>query len=223
MKVTAGLISCLFAGPLLAQARPAPSPRPLSLTQMAARLAEDGAIQRNPRSLMAAAEILRLAERGTVRIRRVSPPTGPLGSWDGPLSSTSLLRLASTLAADQGDWAAADYAAWLLQRPDSEPVTRGAAGGPIWADAYLGRSQELSYTIDFTGGQTANLLQVSAAKASDVLDCTLQEAGQSGRPASRIRSLAGTCALEWRQATSARMTLRIRNTGAATYLVVSSN
>lgn len=211
----------LLAGawPLAAQQ----APRPISLTETAVRLAEDGVSRHNPRTLMAAAEIYRLVERGTPRVRREGPVTGPSGPWDGPLSSAALLRLASGLAAEQGDWATADYAAWMLQLPDSIPVTRGAAGGPVWADAYLGRGQEISYTIDFTGGQTPNLLQVSAGKAGAVLECTLREGGEPGQLAARKKSLAGTCALEWRQATGGRMTLRIRNAGPATYFVVSSN
>jgi len=217
MKTLLLLMAC--AVPLAAQQ----PPRPVSLTETAVRLAEAGAAQHNPRTVMAAGEILRMVERGTPRVRRLGPAEGPSGPWDGPLSSAALLQLASRIATEQGDWATADYVAWLLQLPDSVPVTRGASGGPVWADAYLGRGKEIGYTIDFTGGQTPNLLQVSAGKAGAVIECSLREGGEAGRLAARKKSLAGTCALEWRQATAGRMSLRIRNSGPATYFVVSSN
>ena len=216
---TLALLALCASVPLAAQQKP----HQVSLTETAVRLAEDGAAQHNPRTVMAAGEILRMVERGTARVHRDGPPTGPTGPWEGPLNSTALLKLASSMAADQGDWATADYVAWLLQLPDSVPVTRGAAGGPVWADAYLGPGKEVSYTIDFTGGQTPNLLQVSAGKAGAVIECSLHEGGESGHLAARKKSLAGTCSLEWRQTTGGRMSLRIRNTGPATYFVVSSN
>lgn len=222
MKNLAFLLLTCLAPPLLAQQRAQPAPRPISLTETADRLARDGVARRNPRALMAAAEILRMVERGTPRVQRVSPATGPAGPWEGPLTSAGLLRLASSIASEQGDWATADYAAWLLQLPDSIPVTRGAAGGPVWADAYLGRGQEISYSIDFAGGQTPNLLQVSA-KAGASLECALREGTDAGRTARRVRSLAGTCTMEWLQATAGRMTLRIKNAGPATYFQLSSN
>lgn len=222
MRILASLLLWSAALPLPAQQRAQPKLRPISLTETAVRLAEDGATNHNARTVMAAAEILRVAERGSARVQRVEPATGPTGAWDGPLSSTALLRLASRIAADQGDWATADYAAWLLQLPDSIPVTRGAASGPVWADSYLGRGQQVSYSIDFAGGQTPNLLQVSAGKAGAVLECTLRE-GTEGHTAARVRSLAGTCTMEWRQASAGRMTLRVKNSGPATYFVVSSN
>jgi hypothetical protein len=172
---------------------------------------------------MAAAEILRLAERGSVRVQLVGPLPGPSGPWQGALSSAALLRMASDLASEQGDWATADYAAWLLQLPDSVPVTRGAAGGPVWADAYLGRGQQASYTIEFAGGQNDNLLQVTAGNTGAVLECSLQEVATTSRPPLKVKSLAGACTVKWRQQTAGRITLRISNTGPATYFVVSSN
>jgi hypothetical protein len=187
------------------------------------RLATDGAARRDARTVLAAAEILRMAERGSARVQRLSEPTGPSGPWDGVLSSAALFRLASRLASDLGDWATADYAAWLLQLPDSIPVTRGATGGPVWADAWLGPGKEASYSIEFAGGQTPNQLQVSAGRAGAALRCALHPASEPERVTVQVRSLAGTCALEWRQAAAGRMTLRIRNGGSATYFVVSSN
>lgn len=196
---------------------------PISLTETAARLAENGAANHNPRTVMAAAEILRVAERGTVRVQRIGLAAGPTGPWDGPMTTASLLRLASSIAADQGDWASADYAAWLLQLPDSVPVTRGATSGPVWADAYLGAKSEVSYIIEFEGGQTPNLLQVSAAKPNAILECSLLEGDASGPVVMRLRSLGGTCSIEWQQTTRGNMLLRVRNVSAATFFVMSSN
>ena len=223
MKTLAAVLLVLAASPLLAQQKKRAEPPPISLTETSAQLARNGATQGNPRAVMAAAEILRVVERGTPRVQRASPLDGPLGPWEGPMSSTALLRLASRMATDQDDWGTAEYAAWLLQLPDSVPVTRGAAGGPVWADSYLGAGREVRYTIEFEGGQTPNMLQVSAGKAGSVLRCAVREAGDSARPAVRGRSLAGTCSIEWQQGTRSKMTLQIRNAGPATYFVVSSN
>ncbi len=207
----------------LSAQHPAP-PRQVSLTETAVKLATSGVAHHNPRAVMAAAEILRLAERGSARVRLVGTLPGPSGPWQGPLSSAGLLRLASEIAADQGDWAAADYAAYLLQRPDSEPVTRGAAGGPVWADAFIARGQQAVYTIDFSAsGQSDNLLQVTAGNAGALLECALQEGGEAAKPTLKVKSLAGACTVKWRQPTAGRITLRISNTGPATYFVVSSN
>lgn len=213
---------------LLAAAGSAPqssdsTPRPVSLTESAVQIATQAAAQRDPRAIVAAGEIIRMVERGSARVRRVGPAGGPEGPWGGRMTSTALLRLANRMASNQGDWATADYAAWLLQLPDTIPVTRGATGGPVWADAYLGPGKELSYTIEFAGGQTPNLLKVSGSKASVVLECELSEASAAARVAARARSLAGTCSMEWRQSSGGPMTLRIRNRGTAAYFVVSSN
>lgn len=223
MKHLAPVLLVLTVTPVSAQ-DPTPSrPPPISLTETAALLARNGAEHRNARTIMAAAEILRVVERGSPRVRLVGSREGPTGPWEGPMTGAALLRLASEIATDQGDWGTAEYVAWLLQLPDSVPPTRGAAGGPVWADAYLAAGREASYTIDFEGGRTANLLQVSAGKTGAVLQCALHEGSEQGRPALRVRSLAGTCSLEWHQAAQGKMTLRIRNTGPATYYVVSSN
>lgn len=218
------LVAILFvaAAPLAAQSDSQPTRHPISLTETALHLAENGVANHNARSVMAAAEILRMAERGSERVQRVGPATEPTGAWDGALSSAALLRLASSMATDQGDRATADYAAWLLQLPASIPVTRGASSGPVWADAYLDRSQDVSYTIDFAV-DPHNLLQVSAAKAGTVLECTLREGAATGRVVAKVKSLAGTCAMEWHQASAGRMTLNIKNAGPATFFVVSSN
>ncbi len=165
---------------------------------------------------------MRMTERGSARVQRSGPATGPEGPWGGEMTSAALFGLARRLASEGGDWATADYAAWLLQLPDSIPVTRGAAGGPVWADAFLGPGKELTYTILFSGGETPNLLKVAGSKASADLECELSVAS-AGRVAARARSLAGTCSMEWRQSSRGHMTLRIRNRGTAAYLVVSSN
>jgi hypothetical protein len=219
------LLALLLAGcPVAVAAQEgAAAPPSISLTETAAALARNGVQHQNPRAILAAAEILRLAERGSPRIVRTSPRQGPEGPWEGPMTSGALFRLASRMASDQADWAAAEYAAWLMQLPDSVPPARGAVGGPVWADAYLADEGESSYRIDFEGGASPNLLQVSAGRSRAVLECTLSEGKEAGRPTLSARTLAGTCSIEWRQATRGRVTLRIRNAGPATYYVVTSN
>ena len=212
----------LLAGAADAQRAPLKSV-PLSLTERAAKLAEDGVTHGSARAVMAAGEILRVVELGSARVQRVGAPTGPMGPWDGPMTSAVLFRLASRMASEHGDMATTSYIAWLSQLPDSVPAIRGAAGGPVWADTYLGRGQEAVYSIDFTGGQTPNSLTVSAGSGSAVFECALLEGEKSGSVTARVRSLGGTCSLEWRQSKAGRMTLRIRNAGTKTYLIVSSN
>jgi len=217
------LFLLLTAAPLAAQHRSASAPPPISLTETAALLAQNGAANQNARTVMAAAEILRAVERGTPRVQRIGRIDGPTGPWEGPMTSSALFQLASAIATDHNDWGTAEYVAWLRQLPDSVPPTRGAAGGPVWADAYLGVGREATYTVEFDGGITPNLLQVSAGKTRSVLRCDLYEEGNPRRPMARVGSLAGTCSIEWRQTTRGKMTLRIRNAGPATFFVVSSN
>lgn len=203
-------------------AQPRPPVRSTNLTETAVRLATEGVNQRNARTVLAAAEILRMVERGSPRVQRLDSGDSPAGPWDGALSSTALFRLAQRLAENQGDWMLSEYAAWMLQLPDSVPVTRGAAGGPVYAEAYLKRDKEVSYSIEFDGGQTPNLLHVTANPGA-LLRCTLHAASDPDRVAATDRSRAGSCSLRWNQATAGKMTLRIRNAGPATYLMVSSN
>ena len=209
-----------LAFPLAAQPR-APA-RPTNLTETAVRLATEGVHQRNARTVLAAAEILRMVERGSPRLERLGSADSPAGPWDGTLSSRALFRLAQRLAEAQGDRMISEYIGWMLQVPDSVPVTRGAAGGPVYAEAYLKRDKEVSYRIEFDGGQTPNLLHVTANPGA-VLRCTLHAASDPDRVAATDRSRAGSCSLRWHQATAGKMTLRIRNAGPATYLMVSSN
>lgn len=223
MKRLVLLLLLVPAMPLVAQRKPQSGTPPISLTETAALLARNGAAHQNARAVMAAAEILRGVERGTLRVKRVGAVSGPTGPWEGSMTSKALLKLASSIAEDQNDWSTAEYIAWLRQLPDSVPPTRGAAGGPVWADAYLGPRREATYTLEFEGGITPNLPQVSAGKTGSVLQCSLFEDAQPRRPTVSVRSLAGTCSIEWRQAARGTMTLRIRNSGPATYFVVSSN
>lgn len=223
MKNLLPLFLILIAAPLPAQSKPESRPPQVSLTETAALLARNGAANQNARTVMVAAEILRAAERGTSRVRRKGAIDGPPGPWSGSMTSTALFQLASGIAADQNDWETAEYVAWLRQLPDSVPPTRGAAGGPVWADAYLGVGREATYALEFDGGVTPNLLQVSGGRTGSVIQCALYEESDPRRPAVRVGSLAGTCSIEWRQATRGRMILRIRNVGPPTYFVVSSN
>ncbi len=212
----------LASAPLAAQNTPTPQTS-LSLTETAERLARGGARNQNARAVMGAAELLRIVERGTPRTQRSGRAEGPTGPWNGAMTSAALFQLASSIAADQNDWATAEYTAWLMQLPDSVPVSRGAAGGPVWADAYIGVGREVTYTVEFEGGITANLLQVSAARPRSVLQCALSETSDPRQRTVRVASLAGTCSIEWRQATRGKVTLKIRNMGPPTYFVVSSN
>src|SRR5262249_55214644 len=146
-----------------------------------------GASRKNPRALMAAAEILRMIERESSRVHRIDDATGPTGAWEGPLTSQSLLRLASSVATDVGDWPSADYAAWLMQLPDSVPKQRGAADGPVWADAYLPGGRDIAYRIEFAGGRTPNQLTITAGKADATLECELREGSETGRVTMKAR------------------------------------
>jgi hypothetical protein len=214
------LVSLWLAAP---PASAQPDTLPVPLTETAELLARRGARQGDPQAVIAAAQILRVVERGTPRVRRDTPADGPAGPWQGPMSSAALLGLARELARTREDAGALAYAEWLLKLPDSAAITRGARGGPVWADAYLGSQRDVRYTIAFTGGQTPNLVRIAASRSDAQLECVLSEAGEPARVVLRVQSLAGTCALEWRQRTGGPMGLRIVNRGSAAYFVLSSN
>jgi hypothetical protein len=209
---------------LVAQS-PQPPKRPISLTETAANLARDGFARADARAILAAARILEVVELGSRGVHPEQVAAGPAGPWVGPLSRMALLRLSSKVAVDEADWMVADLAASELSSSptDSLPRQRGAAGGPIWADAFVPSGGENRYTIDFEGGESPNLLQISAGKAAATLECSLFEKATGDRAAVRVRSLSGACVLQWKQQMQGRVTLRIRNLGADTYYVLSSN
>jgi hypothetical protein len=88
------LVGCPVA---VAAQEGAAAPPPISLTETAAALARNGVQRQNPRAILAAAEILRLAERGSPRMVPTSPRQGPEGPWEGPMTSGALFRLASRM------------------------------------------------------------------------------------------------------------------------------
>ncbi len=223
-RAIAGLAWCTLTGELTAQATRL-DPRPVSLMETAADLARDGVARGDARAVLAAARIHEVVELGSLAVRPERVAEGPAGPWSGPLTRAALLELASRVATDSADWALADLVARALSGapPDPLPRLRGAAGGPIWADAFVPAGAENSYTIDFEGGESPNLLQISAGKPAANLECSLYDRANSERPAVRVRSLSGACVLQWKQATQGRVTLRIRNLGTDAYYVLSSN
>ena len=201
-----------------------PPPQPISLVETAARLAREGFDHRDARSVLAAAEILGVVERGTRGVKTLDPAaTSPAGPWQGAFTRANLLALAARIATDRRDRATADEIAGLQSRHDSTAGTRGASAGPVWADTYVASGGAVRYAIDFAGGQTPNQLRVSASKPGAVLECTLAEASAPDVVAARVNSLAGTCTMEWKQRATARMILSVKNRGATAYLVIASN
>jgi hypothetical protein len=97
------------------------------------------------------------------------------------------------------------------------------AGGPIWADGFVGAGGENVYTIEFEGGGNPNVIQISAGTPAAVLECSLHDPAAADRPAVRARSLSGSCVLQWKQALQGRMVLRVRNLGRDVFYVLSSN
>ena len=211
-----------LAAPLAAQTGGS-APRPVSLVETAERLAREGFDRGDARSVLAAAEILGVVERGTRGVRTMDSTAFPGGPWQGGFTRANLLALAARIARDRRDSATADEIAWLRSRNDSLAVTRGATAGPVWADTYLPGGSAVRYGIEFAGGQTPNQLRVSASKPGAVLECTLTEATTPDVVAARVNSLAGTCIMEWKQRSTARMILLVRNRGGAAYLVIASN
>lgn len=98
--------------------------------------------------------------------------------------------------------------------------SRGAAGGPIWADGYLGSGQVAEFRITFEGGYVPNKVDVSASSLNADLDCYLYEGKQL---ISRDDGYGGSCSIDWSQKLKGTMTMRVRNTGAGTYYTVVSN
>jgi len=229
----ASLVGALLISAHAAFAQSGPS---VSLLATAERLARHGASTRDARTLLAAAEILVVVEGGAARVQRVGSYDMPSGPWQGALSSRSLLLLASEFASDAGDWELADKLASRLvgaapetRRPPpttAQPApispSRGATGGAVWADAFLKRGSQATYTIEFDAGGSSNRLQVSAVNTGANLECVLFD-GTPGVPIATVVSVSGTCRVQWKQSVRAQMTLRIRNRSGDTFFVLSSN
>ena len=108
----------------------------------------------------------------------------------------------------------------LRQAARDITTTRGARGGPIWADGQLAAGATVEFELGFEGGRVPNTINVSASSSNGDLDCYLYV---DDKIVARDAGYEGDCSIRWDQQVSGRVTLRIRNTGAATYYVLSSN
>lgn len=214
---------------------------PVSLRQAAAALAEKGEANDDPRAVLAAAQLLILADRGVSGITSVGGSVAD-STWPDDvrktwlLTATSLLRLASRMAEDHNDAATALAAAELATNPTlgiQDPIlarelrnraqglanTRGATGGPLWRDGYLGAGQKAEYRVSFEGRRVANRLDVTPSNPRANLECVLVD---GTRETVGERS-GGACSLKWDQKTTGKVILRVTNNGVASYYVISSN
>ena len=214
----------------------------VSLRETAASLARSGAATNDARAVLAAAQIMITVERATPGLQRVgSEPRDSVRPEEaakaGDFSAAGLLRLASHVAVEQQDVNTARMAAELAanrevglgdaalaqelrQAASALLATRGAAGGPIWADGYLGTGAVAEYRITFQGGYVPNTVTVSASSARGDLDCYLYEGNQL---VARDAGYGGDCSIKWSQKLKGTVTLRICNTGAGTYYTLVSN
>lgn len=214
----------------------------VNLQETAAALARSGSARHDPRAVLAAAQLLIIAERASPGLQRVGKATKDSvppeeASKGGEFTAVGLLRLASRVAVEQQDGAtartAADLAAnreiglgdarlarELRQAANAVLASRGASGGPIWSDGYLPTGAVAEFKIAFEGGYVPNTINVSASSYHGDLDCYLYEATQL---VARDNGYAGDCAIRWTQRFKGAVTLRVRNTGAGTYYTVLSN
>jgi hypothetical protein len=214
----------------------------VSLRETAATLARSGAATGDVRALLAAAQIMITVERASPGLERMADTLGD-SLWSaqtvhgGDSSAAGLLRLASRIAVEQQDARSAHLAAELAsnravglgdtvlaqqlrQAAGALPTARGAVGGPIWGDGYLGTGRTAAYRITFEGRYRPNTVTVSASSGRGDLDCYLYEGRQL---VARDAGDGGYCSIKWSQRIKGRVTLRIRNAGAGTYYTVISN
>ena len=239
--VVAAVCSALLSGPAKAQGGGDERIPRVSLRETAAILARSGAAHTDARTVLAAAQIMMTAEGQSVGLDRIDGAPGTAArpeEADKPsLTAAALLRLASRLAVEELDVATARMAARLaadtafhtkdaalapeLARAAAALAgTRGAAGGPVWADGYLGTGEAATFRVRFEGTYAPNRVSVSASSGNGDLDCYLYE---GDKLVARDAGYRGDCVIEWSQRFSGAITLRIRNTGAATYYVLASN
>ena len=214
----------------------------VSLQETAASLARSGAARNDARTVLGAAQLLITAERASPGLRRVTAATTDSvrpeeAAKAGAFTPAGLLRLASRVAVEQQDAATARAAAELAanrdvglgdarlaqelrQAANAVVATRGAAGGPIWSDGYLGSGAVAEFKVAFEGGYVPNSINVSASSYSGDLDCYLYEGTQL---VARDNGYGGDCAIRWSQRLKGAVTLRVLNTGAGTYYTVLSN
>jgi hypothetical protein len=235
------LLSLVSTG--FAQAeRDQPAVPVVSLRETAVTLARSGAANNDPRTVLAAAQIMIAAERPSDGLKLVAHPAPDTlraveASKLGELTAVELLRLASRIAVDQLDAGTACLAADVAADPktglgngalgselrraaDALGSTRGAQGGPIWADGHLASGEVAEFRVAFEGGYVPNRINVSASNYHGDLDCYLYEGDQ---PVARDDGYEGNCSIAWSQKLKGSVTLRVRNTGAATYYVLVSN
>ena len=215
---------------------------PVSLRETAVSLARAGAANNDARTVLAAAQIMITAERSSPGLVRLAP-----GAADSvrpeerqkaeAFTAAGLLRLASRIAVEQGDATTAKAAAELAANADlglghaalasdlrtaaqALASTRGSLGGPIWADGFLASGQVMEYRVTFEGAHAPNKIDVSTNSPNADLDCYLYENRQL---VARDDGYGGSCSIKWSQKYSGAMSLRIRNTGSASYFVLISN
>ena len=238
--VAAGLI---VAGAVQAEAQD-PSDRvpPMSLRETAVSLARSGAANNDARTVLAAAQLMITAERTSPGLQRVEPmPTDSVRREERQkaeaFTAAGLLRLASRIAVEQGDAPIAKAAAELAANAEvglgqaslatelqtaakALSSTRGSLGGPIWTDGFLASGQVMEYKVTFEGAHAPNKIDVSTNSSNADLDCYLYENKQL---VARDDGYGGSCSIKWSQKYTGAMTLRIRNTGVASYYVLISN
>ena len=118
-----------------------------------------------------------------------------------PAPIVSIRETAASLArsgAASGDARAVLAAAQALAQ------SRGAAGGPIWADGFIGANAAAEYKVSFQGGYAPNKIDVSASSGTADLDCYLYEGKQL---VARDNGFGGDCNIKWSQKLSGTMTL----------------
>jgi hypothetical protein len=207
----------------------------VSIRESAASLARSGAASGDARAVLAAAQLLITAERSSPGLQRVDPAPADTGRPEevakaGVFTPAGLLRLASRIAVEQQDLTTARVAGELAANTEvglgdqtlakelraaaqALAQSRGAAGGPIWADGFIAANGAAEYKVNFQGGYAPNKVDVSASNGTADLDCYLYEGKQL---VARDNGFGGDCSIK-------TMTLRVRNVGAGTYYVIISN
>jgi hypothetical protein len=212
----------------------------VSLRAESQALLQRGLDTREPRLVLAAAQLMITSELGQHGRHGVTEPDSAARAAAGDSSAISvadLLRLASQLAVEANDAPTARAAALLARRTEfglGEPKLvlelenrakalssdRGASGGPIWREGFLGANGQIEYGLTFEGGRVLNSITVGASNSHGNLVCSLIRAGQS---IAENDGPGSGCRIRWDQKTTNAVTLRIRNVGAETYFVLTSN
>lgn len=219
-------------------------PRAVSLRETAVALARAGAARGDARAVLAAAQLAITAGRASAGLEPLGSAARAPGDSlrpeerdKGDLSAAGLLRLAMRVAVEQQDVATANVVAELaghatLGLGDAAlatelrttaralATTRGASGGPVWADGFLAANEVQEFRLSFQGGYTPNRVEVSASNLNADLDCYLYEGRQL---VERDNGYGGGCTIRWSQRLGGALVLRIRNVGVGTYFVLLTN